>query len=341
MNTSKMTKGPIYIAGLDRSGKTTMRGYLASLSSISIPSVGSNMWTYFYRRYGNLDDPKNLDACLQDMMRYKHVRHLGPDEDDIRSRFASGSQTYARLFSIFLQQHADRQGKERWGAQTGLAERYADDMFDSYPGLRIIHMLRDPRDRYHASISKWPKGRGQAGGAAARWNYSTGLAERHLASHPSGYLVVRFEDLILDTEKTLRRVCNFLDEPFDPAILDAKAAETARGRADAREGIPLDGSPTLSGDYVGVFRIGHVEEQELAYIELAAGARMRRWGYEVSGQPPRSDLGFWLRTVPNQGFRAITWRLFEEAQTRLPRIVPRRPGKRMIVGPDWRPNANT
>ena len=51
---------PIFIAGLDRSGKTTLSGFLASHSNIAIPSVGSNMWTYFYGQYGDLGQPENF-----------------------------------------------------------------------------------------------------------------------------------------------------------------------------------------------------------------------------------------------------------------------------------------
>ena len=45
-------------------------------------------------------------------------------------------------------------------------------------------------------LARWPEGRGRAGGATARWLYSTNLAERHRRRHPDGYLVVRFEDLV-------------------------------------------------------------------------------------------------------------------------------------------------
>ena len=48
-----MENHPIYIGGLDRCGKTTMRAFLASHPRIAIPAVGSNMWTYFYGQYGD------------------------------------------------------------------------------------------------------------------------------------------------------------------------------------------------------------------------------------------------------------------------------------------------
>ena len=111
--------GPVFIGGLDRSGKTTMRAFLASHPNIAIPAVGSNMETYFYGRFGDLGKAENLERCLAAMLRYKHVRFLDPDADRIRREFRQGPPTYARLFSLFLIHLAEREGKPRWGRRPG------------------------------------------------------------------------------------------------------------------------------------------------------------------------------------------------------------------------------
>ena len=55
---------PIFIGGLDRCGKTTLRAFLVSHPNISIPAVGSNMWTYFYGQFGDLSDPENTTGLV-------------------------------------------------------------------------------------------------------------------------------------------------------------------------------------------------------------------------------------------------------------------------------------
>ena len=323
--------GPVYVAGLDRSGKTTMAAYLASHPDIAIPAVGSNMWTYFYRRFGDLRRAENLERCLDALLRYKHVRFLDPDPARIRREFAAGPQTYARLFALFLMHFAERQGKPRWGAQTGLIERYAEQLFAAYPGLRIVHMLRDPRDRYEASLARWPGGRGRAGGATARWRYSLALARRHVRRHPDAYLIVRFEDLVTATEETLRRVCAFLDAPFTPTLLDLPAAPKLRHALEASAG-PAAGGALLSADHIGRHR-GRVDPGELAFIQLHAGRLMRAHGYAPDPQvlSQAGHLRFALRDWPDQAARMAAWRVREELEQRLPRVVPRRPGERMRV----------
>ena len=329
----EISDAPVFIGGLDRSGKTTMRGFLTSHPHIAIPAVGSNMETYFYGQYGDLADPRNLERCLQAMLRYKHVRSLKPDAERIRREFAEGPPSYERLFSLFLIQYAEREGKPRWGAQTGLIERYADEVFAAFPAAKVLHMVRDPRDRYEASLALWPDGKGRAGGATARWTYSVGLAERNLRRYPSGYLVVRFEDMVRRPEETVRQVCGFLEEPFVPQMLAMPEAEKHRALLSSGSSAPTGGT-VMDESFIGRFR-GRILKRELAFIQGQAGRRMRAYGY--APDPTPMSLGERARFVaidwPNQEARMLAWRGVETLQQRFPARVGRKPGGRMIVEP--------
>lgn len=329
----RATGGPIYIGGLERSGKTTLAGFLTSHPRIAVPDWGTNMWTYFYRRYGDLRDPANLDRCLDAMVRYSHVALLEPDTDRIRAELSSGPVTYARLFALFLEQWAGRQGKPRWGVQTGLVERYARPILTSDPDAVIVHLVRDPRDRYEAALDHWPSGRGRAGGATARWNYSLRLAERHRRRFPGRYLVVRYEDLVLETEATLRHVCAFLGEEYHDSILTMDGAPGRRDRLRARVHRP-DATGPLSPEYIGRFA-DRIPAEELAFVQLHAGRRMRRHGYDPVpvGFGPRDWARFAAASWPNQFARMVAWRAKEAAQQHLPRLVARRPDPRLVVEP--------
>lgn len=326
-----MAKGPIYIGGLDRSGKTTMRAFLASHPHIAIPAVGSNMWTYFYGQFGELSHSENFERCLQELLHYKHVRFLQPDPERIRREFWSGPPTYAHLFSLFLIHFAEREGKERWGAQTGLIERYADELFAAYPGLKVIHMVRDPRDRYEASLARWPDGKGRAGGAAARWLYSTELAERNLRRYPEDYKIVRFESLVHTPEAILRDVCDFLDEPFVPQMLAMPAAPKQRARLVADRTVAPDACP-LSPAFIGQYR-HQVPLPEIIFIQLVAGRRMQTYDYRL--EPAPYSLLDWMvfavTTLPNQGIRMSAWLTVEWLQHNFARLLGRKPGRRMII----------
>jgi hypothetical protein len=323
--------GPIYIGGLDRSGKTTMAAFLTSHPNIAIPAIGSNMWTYFYGQYGDLKKAANFERCLTAMMRYKHVSVLLPDAERIRREFADGPATYARLFALVHIHAAERDGKPRWGVQTGLIERYADQLFDAYPGVKIIHMVRDPRDRYEGSLALWPGGKGRAGGATARWTYSMRLAERNLRRHPDGYKIVRYEDMVQQPERTVREVCSFLGESFDPRMLQMTGAPERRERLRAQSSTAPTDVP-LSPEFIGRFR-GTIPEHEIAFMQLSAGRRMRAYGYERErlDMSAREWLGFTVVRGPDQFARMLAWRIVEGVQQRFPARAGRKPDPRLIL----------
>lgn len=331
MEENRSTYGPIYIGGLDRSGKTTMRAFLVSHPNIAIPSVGSNMWTYFYGQYGDLSQPQNFERCLDALLHYKHVRFLQPDPERIRREFWRGPATYAHLFSLFLIHYAEGQGKPRWGAQTGLIERYADELFAAYPGIKIIHMLRDPRDRYEASLARWPNGKGRAGGHTARWLYSVNLAERNMRSYPASYKIVRFESLVEEPEATLRDVCAFLNENYLPEMLSMPSAPKQKARL--LNGARLANGPSpLSTEYIRNFR-GRIPERELAFMQRYAGPKMQAYDYalEPLDFSPSDRLLLALFEYPNQWVRMAAWRTVEFIQHAFPGQFGRNPGQRMII----------
>ena len=80
-----MSHGPIFIAGLERSGTSLIFALLASHPNIAM-TRRTNLWTHFYGQYGDLADDANLDRCLDMMMRYRRLQVLEPDRDELRAR---------------------------------------------------------------------------------------------------------------------------------------------------------------------------------------------------------------------------------------------------------------
>jgi Sulfotransferase family len=310
-----MERGPIFLGGIDRSGKTLMRLMLTSHPNIAM-TRRPNLWSHFYGRYGDLGVAENFERCLAALLSYKHVAHLQPDAERLRREFWAGEPTYARLFALLLRQHAERAGKARWGDQTGLVERYAAPIFAAYPGARLIHMVRDPRDRYatarHASE--------RVGRSTAMWLYSVGLAARNRLRYPSQVKLVRYEDLVQRPEVTLREICAFLDEPYAPAML-TMAGESGR---------PEPKGP-LSATYIGRYR-GVVPARELTFIQLHAGHAMADLGYrrDPLRLAPGEAVRFALADWPVNVARMLAWRTREAMQHQRAALGGRRRGPSRI-----------
>jgi Sulfotransferase family len=326
-------RGPIFIGGPDRCGKTLLAGLLASHSRISIPVVGSNLWPLFYRQHGDLRDPGNARRCLGAMLRYKHIAFLRPDPDAVMRAFLDGPRSYARLFALVQEQFAARHGKPRWGDQTGLVERYADEIFEAYPGVRFLHMVRDPRDRYAESRARWPEGRLGAGGATARWLFSVRLGHRNARRYGDRYRLVRYETLVTDPEGALREVCASIGEAYEPSMLELGAVPTYRAKLLASiDALPPGDRPArgtlISPAFIGGYR-EHVSPPEVAFIQSRAGAEMRSLGYELDSIRLAGTAAVRHRIVdgPLDALRMYGWWAREALAYRFPRWLGRRPNR--------------
>jgi hypothetical protein len=312
---------PVYVAGLERSGTSLMFALLASHPNIAM-TRRTNLWKHVYERYGDLRDPANLTRCLDAMRRYKRLVVLSVDFGRLRGDFEAGEPTYPRLFALLEQQVADRLGKGRWGDKSLDTERWADPILAAYPGARILHMLRDPRDRYASASTRWHGRRGGVGAGTAEWLSSARLATRNLGRHPDRYLVVRYESLVTEPERMVREICAFIDEPFAPEMLSMDGSGRFKqqgGNSSYGRGDP----GRISTGSIGRFR-EVLAPADVAFIQWFAGREMDAHAYPAD--PVDLDrsarLAYALRDVPLGAASALAWRAREIVHDRRGRPIP-------------------
>jgi hypothetical protein len=310
-----MDRGPVFLAGIDRSGTSLMYALLASHPNIAM-TRRTNLWAYFYKQYGDMSQRDNFERCLAAMLRYKRLLKLNPEPDRIRREFWQGQPSYARLFALLELHHAEQLGKPRWGDKSLNTERYVDDIFAAYPDARMIQMIRDPRDRYASALTRWKVIRGRAGTGIAKWLTSIELAKRNLQRYPDRYKVVRYESLASQPEATLREVCAFLDESYTPAMLAMEGAPMHRnkgGNSSYGKREPGQISTSSIGKYRKV-----LSKRDIAFIQAYAGRQMVAFDYALDPiQFSLTDhLLFSLVDWPANTARIAAWHVLEAIRDR-------------------------
>jgi len=112
-----------------------------------------------------------------------------------------------------------KEGKQRWGDKTPKNVLHMHTLASIFPQARFIHVYRDGRDVARSWIES-PHGPENWYTAALEWRSLVRTGRESAATLPQGmYMEVRYETLLSDLESTLRQICEFLDEPFDSAIL--------------------------------------------------------------------------------------------------------------------------
>jgi hypothetical protein len=316
-----MNRGPIFIAGLERSGTSLLYALLATHPNLAM-TRRTNLWTYFYNQYGDLGKPENFERCLATMLVYKRLLPIKLDADQLRRDFQLGEMSYPRLFALIEEQYAQRIGRPRWGDKSLNTERYADPIFEAYPNAHILHIMRDPRDRYASAVARWKVSRGGAGAGSAVWLSSLRLAERNRAKYPDRYMIVRYEMLATQPKETLRTICDFIGEEYTPLMLTMRGAEQF---AD-------DGGNSSYGQFepgkISTRSIGRYREvlspRQIAFMQKAIGEKMAELDYEMDNLSLtfRERLFFWLWDVPLNYFRILAWTLRESMFNRVGRSLP-------------------
>lgn len=96
---------------------------------------------------------------------------------------------------------------------------------DIWPDARFIHLLRDPRDVARSCI-----GMGWVGHVYYGANYWIKPEARwdtlRAKLRDDQFVEVRYEDLVLDAETQLRKICELAEIDFDPAMLKYDRATT-------------------------------------------------------------------------------------------------------------------
>lgn len=315
--------GPVFVCGAERSGTSLMFALLASHSRLSMVRR-SNMWRWFHQKFGDLSETENLDRAIETLSRYKRLEQLEPDWDRIRSELlAHPPVTYGRLFDLMHRHRADRVGRPRWGDKSLHTEYHARALFREFPEARVIHLVRDPRDR-HASIAGRYEDRSKGiASSTGRWLSSVKAASANQRRFGDRYLVVRFEDLAAEPVSVMTRVCEFLGEDFEPDMMLMQGApEHSQGNSSFEELAPN----SISTKPIGRFRT-RLPAADIAFIQLAAGREMRRLGYspEPVDLGGRDRVGFALRSVVDLA-RVRAWTI----QDRLGRSRETAPSHRLV-----------
>ncbi|HEX5588459.1 MAG TPA: sulfotransferase, partial [Acidimicrobiia bacterium] len=187
---------------------------------------------------------------------------------------------------LFHLHHAERAGKRRWGDKSLHTEHYADRVFAEYPDARIVHMVRDPRDRYASVRRRHGQDLSRVGAATGRWRSSMRAARRNLRRHPGRYLVVRYEDIVDDPEATMQRVCRFAGLDYTPAMLAMTGAPDHRDTGGNSSFGDVE-VQSISAKAVGRYR-SVLTQGEIAFIQCVVRRDMAVTRYEPA------DIGFTL-----------------------------------------------
>jgi len=282
--TDTLWRDPFFIIGAHRSGTTLLRYILSRSPRVHVPPESDFIAHFFHRRTTRplsvAEASRRLEQVFQSHRYRLFAREWAGRPPTVElvcpdGRPCTPRQFVDRLFTAYARQR----GATRWGDKSPAYCAHMPLLADLFPKARFVHLIRDGRDAALSMVEKWGRLEWHVDlfYAARQW------ARRVEAARATGrtlgddrYMEVRYEDLAADPQRQLQHICDFLAEPFDPAMLSPQQ--------DVKDDIETDNPfharlhEPINLASVGRWR-DRLTSTDRYIVERAAGPMLRSLGY--------------------------------------------------------------
>jgi len=257
---------PIIIGGCPRSGTTLLRTMLDSHPNIY---SGVELAITMQVAQATIDTWKAIGSRAESS--------YGIDDGDI-------ARAYGKSIEHILEKIRERSGKPRVADKMPQSVQHFNTLSWMLPDSLFIHVIRDGRDTACSIINHTVEFKDKQGNpmwftkdaveATKYWNWITnrGLLMRN---HPNcdRYYEIFYENLIKDTETEMRKLLDFLGEPWNDRVLEHFE--------DTHE---LEETTRQSGNKPNTYSIGRwkreITEEEKDRIDTKIGETLNILGYK-------------------------------------------------------------
>ncbi|MBU3017179.1 sulfotransferase [Paraglaciecola agarilytica] len=180
---------PLFVLGTQRSGTTLLTRMLSAHKDLFVQNEIGVEEVF--------KSPISMESILDGIDRQVHGR-----------------------FSQHLNELLEQEEKTHWGIKDPELTYYLTPLEHFIPASKFVLIIRDPRAVVNSYIeNKWGLGTNAYTGAL-RWTKEVVMQLAFAEKHPKNVLVIRFEDLIADTQVVLEKICEHVGLSFDPTMLE-------------------------------------------------------------------------------------------------------------------------
>jgi len=233
----------VFVVGCPRSGTTLVQRMLDSHPQLAVAN-DTHFIPVAIKGLAPCADPPLTPAITRLVQSYRTRGGMGFERmalpEDAVPAAAATATSYSEFVSALYSRLAEQRGKPWAGEKTPDYVRCLPLLTTLFPWTRVVHVIRDGRD-VTLSLVDWARQKRRRGPARTRlwelnpiaasalwWNWQVSSGLHDAAAVGSAYSEVRYEALVADPEQTLRELCDFLELPYDPAMLNYHAEREKR-----------------------------------------------------------------------------------------------------------------
>jgi hypothetical protein len=240
------------------------------------------------RMHGYVNTAAGFEQFLRELMDICSRNEIPVDREQLERELRAACHDRAMLFDTFLSHIQSRRTDcRRIGEKSPVHIRCVPELIEIFPSARIINVIRDGRD---VALSQEEAFHWNTLQAALSWRRDQRLHARYRETLPAtSYTQVHYEDLVTEPEPQLRRLCDFLEEPFDAAMLSPH--ERLEDGFAPRETHKAQTRQPVTSSRIGRYRT-KLSRSKISLFQSLAGAELIANGYEL--EPVSQMLGYLL-----------------------------------------------
>ncbi len=297
--------GPVFVVGVGRSGTSLIQSMLHAHPEIAVLPE-----THFFRKY--LARP--LNRWRHELAGAEAFRRTLLDDDEYQRveipahetliPFLNGGRALdlCEVYTRLLRLYRVREETTVVGEKDPRLIDYLPKVKRAFPDARIVHIVRDPRDvLLSRRNAEWSSGRPDWIHALTYHAQITRGRTDGRRTFGEGYMEIRYEDLVMRPEETLRAVAEHVGVGYTDAMLAFQESAEALVGEKERDWKAETTGPLLQ-DNTEKWR-GRLSPWQIRLTERACAPAFDWFGYETAGE----DIGlsraweYLLRIVPITG----------------------------------------
>lgn len=229
-----------FFVGCQRSGTTLIQRIGNAHPLLAVINEQEWIAKWWEKRVGVAPDGTVTPELVEMLLSHRRFPRLGLEPERVAELVPeSGPKHYVRFVTELFDLHGQAEGKPLVGEKSPSYVNHLATMHELFPHARFVHLIRDGRDvalsvldwkKRERIFSRYPTWQDDpVTTAAVWWEWHVRLGREVGASLvPDLYYELRYESLVDDPEGECRKLCGFLDVPFDDAMLRFHEGRTRR-----------------------------------------------------------------------------------------------------------------
>jgi len=286
----------ILMIGTQRSGSNLLRLMLNQIQTIAAPHPPHILQRLMplQSSYGDLSNSDSFAQLVDDVCRLVELNPVAwdgvtLDRQDVASRCKAHSlvAVFSAVYDIF----AETRGAETWCCKSLSNVHYMDEISEYLPNIKYLYLYRDGRD-VAVSFKKAVVGQKHFYHIAQEWSRAQRKAiAMGKKCGANQFFSLSYESLVSDPEPVLQNLCQFLEVPYSPSMLEFHQSGEANNTAASSSLWGNVTKPIIASNTKKFMTKATAEDVKI--FELVAGDVLDALGYErvYTSKGESSDFG--------------------------------------------------